>query len=154
MPRVIVSDTSCLILLHKIGRLDILKSVFGRIIVTPVIAKEFNERLPDFIDIQNPENLNYQRILETFLDAGEASAIALAIEFNDCLLIIDEIKGRREAKSLQLKITGTFGILIIAKEKGIINSVSEIIELIKDTNFRVSNNLVNETLRRCGELKH
>ncbi len=49
MQGVIVSDTSCLILFHKIGRLDILKRVFGKIIITSVIAKEFNEQLPDLL---------------------------------------------------------------------------------------------------------
>ena len=151
MQGIIVSDTSCLILLHKIGRLDILKSVFGKIIITSVIAKEFNEELPDFVEIQDPEDNNYQKILESFLDTGEASAIALAIEIVDCLLIIDEVKGRREAKSLQMQFTGTLGVLIVAKEKGIINSVGEIIDLIKETNFRVSDKLIADTLKKCGE---
>lgn len=67
------------------------------------------------------------------------------------MLIIDELKGRREAKSLQMKFTGTLGVLIIAKEKGIIESVSEIIEQIKRTNFRISEKLISEALKRCGE---
>lgn len=69
----------------------------------------------------------------------------------NCLLIIDEIKGRREAKALQMQFTGTLGVLIVAKEKGIIHSVAEILELIKETNFRISNQLLLETLKKCGE---
>jgi len=94
---------------------------------------------------------NYQKILESFLDKGEASAIALALEIKDCLLIIDELKGRREAKNLGISYTGIMGILIIAKEKNIINSVSAIIDDIQKTDFRLSQKLIEETKRRSGE---
>jgi predicted nucleic acid-binding protein len=151
MRGIIVSDTSCLILFHKINRIDILKSVFGTIYITTEIAKEFDEALPDFIKIQNPKDPNYQKILERYLDSGEASAIALAIEIVDCLLIIDEVKARREAKSLNITFTGTLGVLLIAKENGVINSVKEIIDLIKKTNFRISDTLIQDVLIRCGE---
>jgi predicted nucleic acid-binding protein len=75
----------------------------------------------------------------------------LALEKNDCLLIIDELKGRREAKHLQLKYTGTIGLLIVAKEKGLIDSVIDIIDEIKKTDFRISNALINEAINRSGE---
>ena len=151
MPGIIVSDTSSLIILNKIGRLDLLKSLFGQIAITRIVSKEFNNPLPDFINIQDPKDNNYQKILESFLDKGEASAIALALEIKDCLLIIDELKGRREAKNLGISYTGIMGILIIAKEKNIINSVSAIIDDIQKTDFRLSQKLIEETKRRSGE---
>ncbi|MCF8372682.1 MAG: hypothetical protein K9H64_13715 [Bacteroidales bacterium] len=79
MHKTIVSDTSCLILLERVGMLDLLKSLFGKITITQIIADEFGETLPDFIEFENPQNRNYQNILEGFLDSGEASAIALAL---------------------------------------------------------------------------
>ena len=100
MPGIIVADTSCLILLDKLGRIGLLKSLFGKITITKIVADEFGKVLPEFVEIENPENKNYQKILESFLDPGEASAIALALEKEECLLIIDEFKGRREALSL------------------------------------------------------
>jgi predicted nucleic acid-binding protein len=151
MQRVIVSDTSCLILLNKINRISLLKAIFGKVIVTNIIAEEFGQILPDFITIEDPSNHKYQQILESFLDKGEASAIALALEKEDCLLIIDEVKGRREAKQLKVKITGTLGILILAKEKKLITSVSEILEQVQHTDFRISKTLLEETKRRSGE---
>jgi predicted nucleic acid-binding protein len=93
----------------------------------------------------------YQRILEGFLDPGEASAIALALEKEDCLLIMDESKGRREAQLLKLNVTGTIGILITAKEKGIIESISNVIDKINQTDFRISEALILEAKRRCNE---
>lgn len=92
MPGIIVSDTSCLILLDKIERLDLLESLFKSVSITEIIAEEFGKELPNFIRIENPIEINYQRILETFLDRGEASAFALAIEKDQCLLIIDEMR--------------------------------------------------------------
>ena len=61
MQKTIVSDTSCLILLDKIRRLDLLKALFGKIIVTQLVADEFGKKLPDFIQIENPQNLTYQK---------------------------------------------------------------------------------------------
>jgi predicted nucleic acid-binding protein len=149
--KVIVSDTSCLILLNKIGKISLLKALFGTITITSIIANEFGENLHDFIKIENPVDNRYQKILEGFLDKGEASAISLALEKEDCLLIIDELKGRKEARLIGLTITGTLGILIVAKEKGLIESISDVLERIKQTDFRISENLIRETLERCNE---
>ncbi|MEX0813058.1 MAG: DUF3368 domain-containing protein [Chitinophagales bacterium] len=151
MQKIIVSDTSCLILLQKIGRLSLLKQLFGKVKITSVVAKEFGAELPDFIEIENPENTRYQNILESFLDSGESSAIALAIEKQDVLLIIDENKARQKAKQLKLKYTGTIGILIVAKQKNYINSITEIIQQILQTDFRISKALIEEARRRCNE---
>jgi len=148
---VIVADTSCLILLDKIGHINLLKSVFGKITITQSVANEFNDRLPEFIEIRNPRDKNYQKILESSLGVGEASAMALAMEQDDCLLIIDDFKGRRQAKSLGLNCTGTLGILVVAKERGIIKSVKEVIDEIRKTNFRISKSLLSEVKRKCGE---
>jgi len=148
MPGIIVSDSSCLILLDKLGRIDLLQSLFNKITITDIIADEFGKELPDFIEINNPKEKNYQRILETFLDPGEASAFALAIEVNNCLLIIDDLKARREAKQLKLSFTGTIGILIVAIEKGYIENVSELIDDIKRTNFRISEKYLDEIRKR------
>jgi predicted nucleic acid-binding protein len=151
MPGIIISDTSCLILLEKLGKLELLKTVFGKLTITQIVADEFEKAIPEFIEIENPKDKNYQRILESFLDSGEASAIALALEKENPLLIIDDYKARREAKQLRIKYTGTLGILIVAKEKGLIDSVTEILDDIKKTDFRISERLVNEIILKSGE---
>jgi len=151
MHEIIVSDTSCLILLDKLGRLDLLRNLYGNITITQVIANEFGKSIPEFIKIENPIDKNYQKILESFLDAGESSALALALEKKNCLLILDDIKGRREARQLKIHYTGTLGVLVIAKEKGLIKSFTNILEDIKKTNFRISDDLIKEAKRKCGE---
>ena len=115
MHKTIISDTSCLILLSNIGELDLLKKLYRNIVTTIEVANEFGQPLPDWIEIKTPTNLHYQQILEIQIDKGEASAIALAIEFTDCMLIIDDYKARKVAEKLGIKITGTIGIIIKAK---------------------------------------
>lgn len=151
MQKIIISDASCLILLEKIGELDLLHIVFGEIIVTQAIADEYGLILLNWISIQNPLNQNYQKILETSVDKGEASAIALAVEIVDCLLIIDDLKGRDLAESLGIKITGTFGIIIEAKLSGKITSVKPYLKKISQTNFRFSTKLEKLILEKANE---
>ena len=145
---IIVSNTSCLILLDKIGRFDILKSLFKKITVTSIIAKEFAKKLPDFIEIEDPKEPNSQRIFEAILDPGEASAFALAFEKDDCLLILDDLKARREAKQLKFNFTGTIGILIVAAEKGYIQDIPTLIEAIRNSDFRIAEKYLNEIRKR------
>ncbi len=152
MQKAIVSDTSCLILLEKIGRLDLLAKLFSGVIVTQVIADEFGLNLPEYISIENPQNTTYQSILETFLDKGEASAIALCLEKDNCLLIIDDSKGRKEAQQLRIPITGTIGVLILAKQIGHITSVKNEINKLDNTNFRISESIRKYALEICGEI--
>lgn len=151
MPGIIISDTSCLILLEKLGRLELLHLVFGKVTITQIVADEFERIIPEFIEIENPKDKNYQRILESFLDSGEASAIALALEKEEPLLIVDDYKARREAKQLLIKCTGTLGVLVIAKEMGLINSVTEIMQEIKKTDFRINEKLIEEVKMKSGE---
>jgi len=138
MHRIIISDTSCLILLEKLELLDVLQKLFGEITITEEIAREFGSDLPGFISIAAPLNRNYQMILEGFLDSGEASAIALAIENQGSLLILDDQKARKEAKRLGLKLTGTIGVLILAINRGFISSSDNLIEKIKQSDFRIA----------------
>lgn len=90
-----------------------LKRLYGYIITTQTVAEEFGGQLPEWINVQNPKDKSNQLILETSLDKGEASAIALAMEQADCLLIIDELKGHKLAKQLGLAVTGTLWFLVV-----------------------------------------
>ncbi len=67
------------------------------------------------------------------------------------MLIIDELKGRREARKLGITVTGTLGILIVSKEKGLINKITPILEKIRKSNFRISEKLLTEAKKKAGE---
>jgi predicted nucleic acid-binding protein len=151
MQPVIISDTSCLILLDKIGELHLLQKLFKTIYTTQAVADEFGSNLPDWIFIKNPRDQTNQRVLETAVDKGEASAIALALEQKDCLLIIDELKGRRLARQLGLTITGTLGVLAEAKRAGHIPLLKPVLDKVKQTDFRLSEQLEAAVLSLAGE---
>jgi len=147
MPKIIISDTTVLILFQNIDQLDLLQGIYGEIITTPEVAEEFGEKLPNWINIQSVSDKKYQEFIETQLDKGEASAIALAKEYDDVLLLLDDLKARKLALKLNLKFTGTLGIIHKAKQKGLIEKVKPLIEKILSTNFRISEKVINEILR-------
>ena len=150
MSSIVISDTSCLIALDRIGYLDILNKSFSVIYVTPKIVEEFGTSLPDWITVKDISNEEQLHKLENVLDAGEASAITLALEIN-AVLIIDERKGRLIAKSFNLKIIGTLKVLLIAKQKGVITSVKEVIDLLQQNSFRFNKVVMDEVLKLAGE---
>lgn len=150
MPSVIVSDTSCLILFYKIGELDLLKKLFGKIHITDTVFKEFDQSVPDWIEIVQPKTAVYKGI-SSYLDPGEATSIALASEYKQSLLIIDEIKGRKSAKEMGIPVTGSLGVLVTAKKKGHVSAVKPIIERIQKTNFRISEELIKRVLDKTYE---
>lgn len=148
---IIISDTSCLILLIKIDELDLLRKFSDRIIITPIIKKELGIALPDWIEVIDPKDKHYQKILEMDLDKGEASAISLMLEIDNSVLLIDDLKGRKIAERLNLRFSGTFGLLLKSKEIGLIKSIKPLIEKVRSTNFRFSEKLLSEVLRQAKE---
>jgi len=151
MPRIVISDTSTLILFQKIDEFKLLNNVYGELLTTPEIAQEFGEQLPDWIKIQAAKDLKYQRFLNTQVDPGEASAIALAAEFEDALLLLDDLKARKLAKQLNFKVTGTLGVIHKAKQLSIIDKVRPFIEKLMRTDFRISENIIEEILKLNNE---
>ena len=127
----IIADASCLIVLANIGRLNLLEEVFGRLLTTPEVAKEFGEKLPEWIQETSVKNLSRLQLLRLQIDLGEASAIALAMETPGSVIILDDLKARKIASRLGLQKTGTLGVVIKARLNG---------------HMRASNPL----LRKCG----
>lgn len=152
MPKTIISDTSCLIILSNIGQLELLHKMYGEIVITPEILEEYQDVVPDWIVVQTVSDKYRQRILELQIDKGEASAIALALEIPGSTLILDDKKARKVAQSLNLIFTGTIGVIVKAKLSGIIPEVKSILEMIKKTNFRISAELEIAALKLAGEL--
>jgi len=151
MHSIVISDTSCLIILNKIGQLEILQKVYENIITTPEVAQEFSEYLPGWIIIKEVQDKKYQEFLETEVDSGEASAIALAKEIENPLLLLDDLKARKLAGKLKLRYTGTLGVITKAKQIGVISAVAPLIDSLLLTDFRISENVINELLKLNNE---
>ncbi len=139
-----------MILYEKINRLDILQEVFPELVATQEVVEEYGF-IPDWIKVENFASLARYSDLAIGLGKGEASSIALAMENNHSLLIIDEKKGRRKARELDIEIVGSLGILLLAKKLGVIESVKQIVDLIGNTNFRLSPLLRTKILKEANE---
>ncbi len=151
MPETIISDTSCFIILTNIGELDLLYKIYGQIITTIEVANEYKQPLPKWVQIKAATDKYRQQILETQIDKGEASAIALALEIPESVIILDDYKSRKIAERLQLKITGTIGVIIKAKLRGIIPSIKPYFEKIRKTDFRLTDEVERTALKEAGE---
>ena len=151
MPRTVVSDTSCFIALANINELTLLKELYNNLLTTPEIASEFGEKLPEWIMIKSPQDQQKLQMLEFQVDKGEASAIALALEIAADLIILDDYKARLTAEKLGLAITGTLGIIIKAKNQGLINTIKPLLTKLQQTNFRLTKSLMDEALKEAGE---
>ncbi len=151
MLKPIISDTSCFIILTNIGELDLLHKVYGQVVTTPDIATEFGEILPEWVEIVAVKDKYKQQLLEMQIDKGESSAIALALEMLNSTVILDDYKARKIAEQLGISFTGTIGVIIKAKLKGIIPSIKPLLEKIKQTNFRLSADIELQALKEAKE---
>jgi len=149
---IVITDTSCLIALTKTGTLGILPEMYHRVIITEEVRDEFGEPLPVWVEIMPVSDKKYQQLLEGTLDRGESSAIALAVTLENVLLILDDLKARKEAKRLGFKITGTLGVLFRAKQKGLIPALKPCIDKLQAVDFRISPLIVKELLTLSGEI--
>jgi len=150
--KAVISDTSSLIALESIMELELLQKMFREIYITDEIQKEFGSKLPSWIKVKKLHDRTMLQVITLELDLGEASGIALALEMPDSLLIIDEKKGRNYANRLGINMIGILGVLIRAKEKGIIETLRPILNKLNECDFRMSEKLETDILKRVGEL--
>ena len=153
---IVIADTTPLITLMKLKRLDLLEKLFGSVTIPSAVYEELisNTKYPvekqmidralflERLEVSDRQSIKILREV-VGLDAGESEAIALAEEKSADLLIIDERKGRRVAKQMELKIIGTIGILIQAFDCKILSKMEILscIEELKYSNIRISDSL-------------
>jgi uncharacterized protein len=162
----VVSNTSPLLNLAIINQLNLIQQQFGQVIIPDAVLTELriNENLPGsqqlqkaikegWILINTVENQAFVQLLKRELDQGEANAIALAIQLNADLLLLDERDGRRIARTLGLNLTGILGIILRAWRDGQVTSVKELInQLRQSANFRIASHLEQQILTETNEL--
>ena len=151
-----VSNTSPLIAFKHAELLEKLSQLFQRIVVPPSVMRELSVKEKKyfqslgFLSVEEPRDRRLVAVLETVVDEGEAEAIALALE-KGSLLVIDDLKGRKLARRLGLRIIGTLGLLKTLKLKDLIKEVKPAIKRLKEKGFYINNNLVDSLLRDLGE---
>ena len=85
------------------------------------------------------------------IDAGEAEVLALAVEHDARLILLDEKKGRRKAKEIGLTVKGIVGVLLEAKEKALIDVIKPFLIQLRDNGIHLSDSLINNALQDAGE---
>ncbi len=161
-PLPVVSNSTPLIHLAKIGRLELLEEFFGEILIPEAVYRECvveGSESEDALAIKNTEWIKVEKInderlkrsLMIKLDEGESEAIVLALEKKADLILIDDYDGREVARALGLKVTGTIGILLKAKFSGRITSLKDELEKLKSTGFWLSEGLYEKILKKAGE---
>jgi hypothetical protein len=160
---VVVSDTSPIRALEFLDRLDLLRILFGSILVPPAVAAELTRTGGHFrsIDVSHYDYLqaraatDQQQVasLLSTLDRGEAEAIVLAREVAADAILIDEADGREVARQqFGLRVIGTLGILLDAKKRDMVSAVRPLVDQLRDgLGFFVSEPLYREVLHRAGE---
>ena len=151
----VVADSSPLIVLIKIERIELLPKLFKEVLIPPAISMEL--RAPtrpqvvwDFIT--HPPWWLVERAPTTIndiptLDNGECAAISLAQEVQAGLLLMDEDRGRKAAIDRQLRVTGTIGVLERAAAEGFVD-LAEAFQRIKGTDFWIPHAFLDERLHR------
>ena len=158
---IVVSDTTPLITLMKVGRLNILHSLFGEVCIPKAVFSEVtgNETFENEADIiRNSEYIKVVKVRDqrqveflqraTGLDLGESEAIIYADEIQADLLLMDEAAGRKVAQNMNLPITGSIGVLIKAFKSGIITAdeADDAFARIRRANRHISEPLINKAL--------
>jgi predicted nucleic acid-binding protein len=157
-----VSNTSPLLNLAIIDHLSLPEKQFQTVYIPEAVLAELrvNENLngsnhlkaaleKGWLKVQPVQNKAFVKLLRRELDQGESEAIALAIEKQADLILLDEKEGRRIARTLNLRITGILGIAIKAFQNGDLESMSEFIQKLRtQAHFHVSPSLEQQILAK------
>jgi len=159
-----VSDTGPIIALAKVNKLFLLKRLFEEVSIPPIVYKELfavigdesdviENALKDFLTVREPSPLDKSvGLVLADLDEGEQQTISLSITLGkEIILLMDDRAGRQAAQKLNISITGVVGILLLAKQRGLINSVSEILETIRNKGYWLSNKVIETAKELAGE---
>ncbi len=160
---IVVCNTSPITNLTAVGQLNLLQQLYSSIIIPKAVYDEMaglDYTVPGAVEVQTQSWIQTLHVTDTnrvielqaVLDRGEAEAIVLALELGADLLLLDERRGRKVASQLGLKRTGLLGVLLEAKQNGLIPAIKPMMdELISQVGFRISNKLYADVLQSAGE---
>jgi len=154
-----VSDTSPICYFARLGLLDLLRELLGRVRVPPAVVDEIDNGralipdLPDLrtIDWVSIESGSLREISSIQLGPGETEALALAGSFSDVCLLLDDFQAREQAAEKGIPVRGTLALLVMAKERGFIQEVRPLIGRLEEMGFRLSDAVREMILALAGE---
>jgi predicted nucleic acid-binding protein len=160
--RKVVVNTTPLIALSHIGQLDILKKMYGEILIPNAVYNELSakpdsickievDNSKDWIRVEEIKNQMAKSMYKTQLHEGEVEVMILAQEVNADLVIIDDANAKKHAKYLKLLVTGTLGVLIKAKQSGYVDKLKPMLQMMIENGIYISQDLVKLCLKQVGE---
>jgi hypothetical protein len=158
--KVVIADTSALQYLFQVGLVDLLQSLFGTVEVPDAVRDELEVGRTLGVDVPHPADYAWMsvrtasrsQLLDPFeLGAGERAALSLALELGDSLVLLDDAAARGAAKTFGVATTGTLGILLLAKEQGLIPEVALVIAKLERRGFRITDAVRRRVLQLAGE---
>ena len=154
---ILIADSSALVALSIVNQLDVLEKIFGEVYVPRAVYnevrqenKEESKKLEEYcknrvLDISTPFNFNIT------LGQGESEAIVLYEEKNANFLLCDDKKAKKFAKGFGINVIGSLGILLKAKESNLIDTLSPLIELLRDSSIFIDDKTYELVLKMAGE---
>jgi predicted nucleic acid-binding protein len=150
-----------LIFLAKVGQLELLRAGIAEIIVPSTVVQELSARGPadpDFQEVQRqawlrivPAPPTPPQVLAWNLGAGESSVISIALASPNCEALLDDRDARRCAQTLGIGIRGTLGLVILAKQLGVLHAARPVVEDLQRVGLFLSGDLANQALSLVGE---
>lgn len=160
---IVVSNTSPIINLAAVRQIELLKQLYGKVIIPQAVFEEIaiigagqagseEVKTSDWIETRPLASRSLADSLHSELDPGEAEAIALALEIKADILLMDERRGRRTGSGFGLACLGIMGILTEAKHKNLVHAVKPVMDcLMKDAGFWIDQKLYDRILQAAGE---
>lgn len=157
-----ITDTSPIQYLHQTNLLHLLPNLYGTITMPQAVATELEQGRLQSIDLPDLASLDWLTIVQLQpsspilqipgLGAGEREVLTLATLIPDALALLDDGLARSHARQLGAHFTGTLGILLKAKQLGLIKAVQPTLDQLNQLNFRLAQSTYRSALRLAGEL--
>jgi len=157
----VISDTSPLQYLHQTGLLSLLPAMYGTVAIPVAVAEEIERGIELGIALPRVGEapwLHIRRVandrllpMVTDLDAGEREVLALAAETADSLALLDDAWARRSAELLGIKYTGTLGVIVKAKKRGLVSEVRSVLDRLESLHFYLDPATRTRVLRLAEE---
>ena len=160
MSKIVIADAGPLIAFARLHQIGLLPQLFGRVLVTDIVFRECAGRIyfPESALIQESVSKKQLELCASpdfsafaqKIDAGEASAIAVAIDFG-CGVLMDDKAGRKMATNAGVPVIGTVGVLVLAKRNGLIPLVMPLLEALATSGYFLSEEIISAALAASGE---
>lgn len=157
----VISNTSPVQYLHQAGVLHLLPALFGQVYVPEAVVVELEDGRRLGVSLATLEELPWLQVrsvrdrtllpLVTHLGDGEKEVLALGLESPDALLLLDDWDARRHARAMGLDVTGSLGVLLLAKERGLLEAVRPILDRLQALRFRLDARTRQMLLGLAGE---